>query len=321
MSTYSIITEVLLGSLRNGKIPWIKPWNESSDPARNYVSGRPYSLFNRMLLSRPGEYMTLQQMESLGGSLAPSGLTEEALDEWAADRFTSRRVAEWWGSLSFGRKDQYYQSHTLGELVTFAKKVEKEEEDEDGTSRRYSYPLLRFYNVFHVSDMVGIPAHDAPRGLQSVLPDIDAVVDGYLQRTGVRIVDGPVPRYDPAADAVSMPRRPAFRSDGDYYSVLFHELVHSTGRAGRLDRDLAGTLGSRSEANPREELVAEIGAALICTTLELDTDELFRNQAAFIQKYIEWMEADERLAVWAAHRAEKAADLILYGIAGEPVRC
>lgn len=316
MSTYSIITEVLLGSLRSGRIPWIKPWNESSDPARNYVSGRPYSLFNRMLLSRPGEYMTLQQMESLGGSLVPSGLAEEALDEWAADRFVSARVADWWRSLSYGKKDQYFQSRHLGELVTFAKKVEKEEDEEDGTSRRYSYPLLRFYNVFHVSDIVGIPSHGAPEGLQPVLPDVDAVVEGYLGRTGVRILDGSCPRYDPDGDAVSIPRRSAFRSDGDYYSVLFHELVHSTGRAGRLDRDLAGIQSIGSAENPREELVAEIGAALICTTLELDTDELFRNQAAYIQKYIGWMEADERLAAWAAHRAERAADLILYGIGG-----
>lgn len=41
-------------------MPWLKPWF-SSGSAVSHVTGKPYSLLNQMLLSRPGEYATFKQ--------------------------------------------------------------------------------------------------------------------------------------------------------------------------------------------------------------------------------------------------------------------
>jgi antirestriction protein ArdC len=74
--------------------------------------------------------------------------------------------------------------------------------------------------------------------------------------------------YWPSFDRVDMPKAESFRTAQDYYSVLFHELTHSTGHESRLNRK--GVSGSEGEwsafgSTPyaREELVAEMGAAFL----------------------------------------------------------
>ena len=62
-----------------------------------------------------------------------------------------------------------------------------------------------------------------------------------------------------------MPSRTAFESQAEYYSTLFHELTHSTGHAKRLARegfDRPQMFGSESYS--REELIAEMGSAMLC---------------------------------------------------------
>jgi len=62
-----------------------------------------------------------------------------------------------------------------------------------------------------------------------------------------------------------MPSRTAFESQAEYYSTLFHELTHSTGHAKRLARegfDRPQLFGSESYS--REELIAEMGSAMLC---------------------------------------------------------
>ena len=75
--------------------------------------------------------------------------------------------------------------------------------------------------------------------------------------------------YSPVADRVNMPHPAIFETGQHYYSVLFHELTHSTGHASRLNRkDVAGSDGEWSAfgSTPyaKEELVAEMGAAFLC---------------------------------------------------------
>jgi antirestriction protein ArdC len=61
-----------------------------------------------------------------------------------------------------------------------------------------------------------------------------------------------------------MPELGQFHSPAYYDSVFAHEVTHSTGNANRLKRDMVGRLGT--EAYAFEELVAELGSAMICGT-------------------------------------------------------
>lgn len=65
------------------------------------------------------------------------------------------------------------------------------------------------------------------------------------------------------------------------------------------------------ESYSREELVAEISAATILSTLGLESGNSFRNSAAYVQHWSEHIAKDPMMFVAAAGRAEKAVALIL----------
>jgi len=114
--------------------------------------------------------------------------------------------------------------------------------------------------------------------------------------------------YRPSTDAVHMPARSRFVDAPHYYSTLFHELVHSTGHESRLARTFGERFGD--DLYSKEELVAETGAAFLCTIAGIENDRTDRNTTAYIQNWISKLEQDNRLIVTAAAAAQKAVDLI-----------
>lgn len=61
----------------------------------------------------------------------------------------------------------------------------------------------------------------------------------------------------------------------------------------------------------KEELVAELTSAMVCDHLELDCEKAFKNTVAYLQNWMQALENDERLIVFAASRAEAATKYIL----------
>src|SRR5262244_623226 len=118
--------------------------------------------------------------------------------------------------------------------------------------------------------------------------------------------------YDrPAADTVNMPARSLFPRVEHYYSILFHELTHSTGHASRLDRATLRDLLAFGDTNySKEELCAEMGAAYLCGVAGI-VNETVTNSAAYIQGWLNKLRNDKKLLVQAAAQAQKAADFIL----------
>ena len=94
-----------------------------------------------------------------------------------------------------------------------------------------------------------------------------------------------------------------------YYSTLFHELVHSTGHARRLNRTFGDRFGD--ELYSKEELVAEMGAAFLSAIAGIANEHTDRNTTAYIQNWIAKLEEDNRLIVHAAANAQRAVDLML----------
>ena len=64
-------------------------------------------------------------------------------------------------------------------------------------------------------------------------------------------------------------------------------------------------------AYSREELVAEIGSAMICNRLGIENEKAFNNSAAYIQSWLKALKNDNKMIVWAAKKAEEAARYIL----------
>ena len=94
--------------------------------------------------------------------------------------------------------------------------------------------------------------------------------------------------YIPSRDVVTMPSRTAFESQAEYYSTLFHELTHSTGHAKRLAREGFDTPQKfGSESYSREELIAEMGSAMLCGVAGIEQSTL-ANSAAYLKTSDSW---------------------------------
>lgn len=116
--------------------------------------------------------------------------------------------------------------------------------------------------------------------------------------------------YSPSSDVVAIPTADQHFSTSEYYSTLFHELVHSTGRKGRLDR-ISGTAHFGSNDYSKEELVAEIGAFTLLNNYGIDSEKAVRNNAAYIQSWLRSLRNDKTMIVSACGKAEKAVKYIM----------
>ena len=108
-----------------------------------------------------------------------------------------------------------------------------------------------------------------------------------------------------------MPVRESFESAPEYYSTLFHEMTHSTGHKKRLDRKSLTDLCPFGSTNySKEELVAEMGAAMLCGEADIDNATI-DNSASYIAGWLKRLKEDHRLVVMAASQAQRAVDHIL----------
>ena len=88
-------------------------------------------------------------------------------------------------------------------------------------------------------------------------------------------------------------------------------MVHSTGHKSRLHRNgIIDIAAFGSETYSKEELVAEIGAAMLCTVAGID-QTTFENSASYLSSWLRVLKGDNKMIVTAASQAQKAADHIL----------
>ncbi len=172
--------------------------------------------------------------------------------------------------------------------------------------------MLRYYRVFNLSQTEGIADKLGLGESAQPVPNIgvcDAIVREMPNRPP--IVGSDHAWYSPIADQVGIPARGTFTSSEEYYSTLFHELVHSTGHKSRLRREqFDNPIHFGSESYSKEELVAELGASMLCGVSGISPRTL-DNSASYLKSWINRLRGDSRLIVSAASHAQKASDFIL----------
>jgi antirestriction protein ArdC len=105
-----------------------------------------------------------------------------------------------------------------------------------------------------------------------------------------------------------MPAKEAFESPEAYYSTLFLEFTHSTGHESRLNRPgITETHYFGDEIYSKEELIAEMGAAMLCGTIGIE-NKTIKNSASYIQSWLGKLKDDKKLVVHAAANAQRASD-------------
>lgn len=170
-------------------------------------------------------------------------------------------------------------------------------------------PLLRVYHVFNVAQCDGI--QDAPEEPIALAPARPAEIVAKMPCPPVIKHGMTRAFYSPSEDEVGMPARERFEDEAGYYATLFHELVHATGHETRLKRaSIMERSGFGTNPYCKEELIAEMGAAFLCSHAEI-VERTLDNSAAYLQGWLEQLRADKTLIVQAAAQAQKAADFIL----------
>lgn len=290
-SVYQIVTDRIIASLKEGIIPWEKPWKAPTFAGgsfpRNFVTGKPYRGVNVFLLwgtsfSSPF-WLTFKQAQELGGNV---------------------RKGEKGSQIVFykqlqGRKETKEENRTP---------VEGRKDDDRAPF------ILTYYTVFNVEQCDGLtiptvePAPTLPVDADEAC---EAIVSGWAGRPTIRTEEVNEGRayYRPATDSVHLPARFRFIDTAHYYATLFHELVHSTAHESRLARKFGNSFGD--ELYSKEELVAETGAAFLCAFAGIATKHTEQNTTAYIQNWISKLEQDNRLIVQAAASAQRAVDLIM----------
>ena len=173
---------------------------------------------------------------------------------------------------------------------------------------------MRYYRVFNLEQCEGIDEKRIPKTVTSqefhALTECEQTVNAMQNKPEIKFQE-PRAYYNPAEDYVNMPKPNTFEKPEFYYSVLFHELGHSTGHEKRLARKKFNEWAPfGSEKYSKEELVAEMTAAFLCGYHKIDMQTL-DNSAAYIQSWLRNLENDPKMVILAAAQAQKAADYIL----------
>jgi antirestriction protein ArdC len=185
-------------------------------------------------------------------------------------------------------------------------KVEDRQENEDETEEEKRRLLARGYYVFNVAQVEG---YEPPKMPELGHDEKREHARQFFDSLGVDIKHGGTqPYYDIMQDVVWLPEYSAFRSILDYYSVLAHETTHWTGATSRLNRSLDNRFGDAAYA--MEELVAELGAAFLCSKLNLTTQPR-PEHSSYIDTWLHVLKRDKRAIFTAAAKAQQATDWML----------
>lgn len=251
------------------------PWRKPwvGGGPRNVENGRPYSGINIFLLT-----------------LAPFG--DPRWGTYKAIKRAGGQVRRGEGSTQ----------------IVFLKRVNKRRSDgAKDEEKSDSYFLFRYYNVFNAEQADGLPEMETEFDNEPI-ERAEQIALGYIGPTVT--FGGDRAFYSPTTDMVRVPMLDQFESAEAYYSTLYHELVHSTGHESRLDRLESTGFGTGPYA--KEELVAEMGAAMLCGMAGIENLD---QSAAYVDHWLGPLQRDKKFVVNAASKAQEAASLILGQVA------
>ena len=125
--------------------------------------------------------------------------------------------------------------------------------------------------------------------------------------------------YNITADKVVMSDKKTFKdtpdnsATGNYYSVLFHELIHWSGAKERLNRFEKNKKRFKDNAQleyAHEELIAEIGAVLLSQRFNLQKT-INNNNLAYLKSWISALENDNKFLISALSQSYRASEFLL----------
>ena len=281
-SVYDAITAQIVAAIEAGAGTCVMPWHGGIVPnstPQNAFTEMPYHGVNVVAL-----------WAQAATKLYPSGY-------WAS--------YEQWRKLGAQVK-----KGERGSLIIFYKKLggEAEPEADEADAPRI---VLRHSHVFNAYQVEG---WDVPAPPYRSEVETNEQIAAFVVATKADIRHGGYTAcYRRQDDYIAMPPpehvrgTPTSSPTEAYYAVLLHELTHWTGAPHRLDRVKGKRFGDRDYAF--EELVAELGAAFLCSAFRV-VNEPRADHAAYISHWLDLLNRDNRAIFAAAALAQQAVEYL-----------
>ena len=284
---------------------WRKPWISATPcPAQN-IGGNVYSGGNQFFLSL---------LTSMSGWELPLFLTDRQCSRLGVHitkgehAFPIACVREWMRDES-GLKRPAISPQEWRKLP---------ESEQQGYVRKETLLYYRGYNISQTDFAQRLPERmesireryrNAEVGLTRdiAIPEADLMLKEQRWLCPIREVSSAQAYFSPREDAITVPMREQFPDRGQFYGTLFHEMAHSTGTQERLGRDMSGIFGTPSYA--REELVAELGSAILCTRAGIDAT-ISEHNLQYLKSWTEALGGDPKTVTSVIQDASRAADLM-----------
>ncbi|MBY0377489.1 MAG: ssDNA-binding domain-containing protein [Gammaproteobacteria bacterium] len=276
IDVYSLVTNQIIKQLENNIVPWQKPWNDNSIP-QNLITRIPYRGINLLLLASLGYeqnlFLTFKQAQAIGANVKK------------------------------GEK---------GHLIVFWKKIERNKSTINAEEDKPLF-VLRYFKVFNIAQCDNV----SPT-LITVSPEVPFSPISYCEQIIHEMAHCPniiyeqsQAFYEPVTDYINMPKPETFKDNEVFYSVLFHELIHSTGHTSRLARKGVATPSKFGDpVYSLEELTAEIGACFLTSFCGIASHNLAQS-VSYINGWLKALQNDKKLIVQASGQAQRATDYIL----------
>ncbi len=113
--------------------------------------------------------------------------------------------------------------------------------------------------------------------------------------------------YSITKNEIVVPEIRQFKDGESFYGTLFHEMIHSTGAEGVLDRFQPASFGSKEYA--REELVAELGSALVAQRYGM-TKYIKEDSCPYLKGYLEELKASPQFIKTTLLDVKRASSIV-----------
>lgn len=292
---YAVVTQSILASLEKGVRPWTQPWTGGGG-------------FGVIPVNADGKEYRGVNVWLLWVAAAEKGYSN---NQW----MSFKQAVALKGAVRKGEKST---------LVTFFKPMIQKAKDEAGNEVEKKTFLLRYFNVFNVEQIDGLPERfyssgiAAPQDTKKALLAKIASAEAYFTKIGGTIKTSNSAHYNSNTDQIGMPSFDKFVDAESYYATLGHEYGHWTGAEKRLNRTYGKRFGD--EAYAVEELVAEMSSAFLCAKLGITLTPR-EDHAAYLSHWIKVLKTDKYAIFTASTAAQKAVEFLDKAAGEEVVVC
>ena len=300
----------------SGKDGWKKPWfTEGALQWPKNLNGREYNGMNAMML--------LLHCEKEGYKI-PRFCTFDRIQQFNK---TGKKDEEQKPRVSVLKGE-----HSFPVMLTTFTVVNKETKEhikwedykllsQEEREKYNVYPKLQTYHVFNVAQTnlkevrpefwekleqeYSMPKVEKDE--QFAFEPVDRMIADNRWICPIKPMFGDSAYFSISKNEIVMPEKRQFKDGESFYSNLFHEMGHSTGAEGQLDRIKPATFGSAEYA--REELVAELTAALTAQRYGM-TKHLKGDSAAYLKSWLDSLKESPQFIKTTLLDVKKATSML-----------